>query len=261
MQDAEAKRDPNRPWLYDRPANISEPLYYEPDVDLWSSNTNYESLLRVNVSFLTGELKATPYHHGPTDEETNPLLSDLIRLHARGLFTICGQPGEIEQPELLKYGWDGSNEEWFHNKYADGRKKAFIEFYAPHNNEHNSLIQHLIDNSSGPDGYRFIIMKNGDSWTNILGNKYYNITQERIAGTEEELSTTRWHNYSRVTPRRTKEYISTLFRSYPNIETILKDCWYVFMCHKKWGHYELESRLLQLCDEYSAPTYCMTEPE
>ena len=53
----------------------------------------YQDLINANVAYLQGHLDDAPYHGGKVDEETIPLLGDLVKLNRRGFVSVEGQPG------------------------------------------------------------------------------------------------------------------------------------------------------------------------
>lgn len=56
----------------------------------------FAELIEANVAFLEGRLLQTPYHLGPVDDETNPLLAELIVLNRSGFLTVNGQPNRSD---------------------------------------------------------------------------------------------------------------------------------------------------------------------
>jgi hypothetical protein len=58
--------------------------------------TSVKDILRYNILHLQGKTYTGIVMHGPVDGETIPLLSDLVRLHHFGVYTIEGQPSLIE---------------------------------------------------------------------------------------------------------------------------------------------------------------------
>lgn len=52
-------------------------------------------LLRVNISFLKGEVLWTPYHFGPLEPDSVPLTGKLIALHKQGFLSVNGQAALI----------------------------------------------------------------------------------------------------------------------------------------------------------------------
>lgn len=65
---------------------------------LFALARTFDELLELNVAFLQGRISETPYHFGPIDPETIPLMKDLVTLHLKArVFTTEGQPGLCEQ--------------------------------------------------------------------------------------------------------------------------------------------------------------------
>jgi hypothetical protein len=65
---------------------------YEKVKQLFSQIQNFAELCKVNILFLRGEIPMTPYHLGPIDEETVPLVEKLVEINRLGFLTISGQP-------------------------------------------------------------------------------------------------------------------------------------------------------------------------
>lgn len=65
------------------------------DETLYREATTFKNLVCLNIAFLKGILTETPYHVGPIDNETIPLLSQLIQLNKKGFLSTSGQPGII----------------------------------------------------------------------------------------------------------------------------------------------------------------------
>ena len=57
---------------------------------LYREATTFKNLVCLNIAFLKGILNGTPYHHGPIDDETIPLLSQLIQLNKKGFLSTNG---------------------------------------------------------------------------------------------------------------------------------------------------------------------------
>jgi hypothetical protein len=59
----------------------------------FEKSQNFADLCQANIRFLNGELDTSPYHLGPINSETYPILDDIIELNKRGLLTTNSQPG------------------------------------------------------------------------------------------------------------------------------------------------------------------------
>jgi len=72
----------------------------------------FSDLISTNISFLKGEIYATPYALGPISQETLPLLQDLIEINKFGFISTGGQPAVCEyyyKSPLLESQVDFSN--------------------------------------------------------------------------------------------------------------------------------------------------------
>ena len=73
--------------------NSSHTFQMDP---IWERANSYEDLIILNFLFLRGIVSCTPNHGGPIDEETIPLVGNLIKINKKGFLTTQGQPGLIE---------------------------------------------------------------------------------------------------------------------------------------------------------------------
>lgn len=69
-----------------------------PDNEAWYEASTYREVLNLNKAFIRGERKTTVYHYGPLNEETTPLISNILRLHEYGFLTHGGQPYQNDGP-------------------------------------------------------------------------------------------------------------------------------------------------------------------
>jgi hypothetical protein len=61
----------------------------------WESADTFEKIQKLNILFLKGVIKSTPYHAGPIDYETESMLKRLIKINKLGLLTFDSQPNVI----------------------------------------------------------------------------------------------------------------------------------------------------------------------
>ena len=94
----------------------------------WEAAEDFSQLLGLNRKFLSGQIPGAPYHRGPIDKETNPLLFDLLKLHDFGLLTTRSQP--------YRYEVIPSDKEWTEvqqNPYVSfampGQDTLYLEFF------------------------------------------------------------------------------------------------------------------------------------
>jgi hypothetical protein len=97
---------------------------------LFSQIQTYPELCEANIRFLKGELPMTPYHLGPIDEETVPLVKKLVEINRRGFLTVNGQPALRKITFLPKVGGD------LGHRYPNGawyclEQRPYLEGYLP----------------------------------------------------------------------------------------------------------------------------------
>ncbi len=69
----------------------------------WNGIETYDDLIRTNVAFLEGRMDRTPYHFGPIDPETAPLVPRLVQLNKLGFVSTNGQPVELVETRTCIY--------------------------------------------------------------------------------------------------------------------------------------------------------------
>ena len=89
----------------------------------------YRDLQDVNILFLQGKLKKTPYHLGPVDEETIPLLENLITINDLGFISVMGQPA-LDEIKFVDRTWK-LNGQICGNWWYQLRQRSVIEGYLP----------------------------------------------------------------------------------------------------------------------------------
>ncbi len=69
---------------------------------IWENVDSYVELQELMMLFLDGKLETSPWHGDPVDEETVPLLQNLINIVMRGFVTVESQPGTCDEHELQR---------------------------------------------------------------------------------------------------------------------------------------------------------------
>jgi hypothetical protein len=142
---------------------------------LFSMARTFDDLIELNVAFLRGRIIQTPYHLAPIDQETIPLVKDLVDLHLQGrVLTLQGQPGICEQGD-----WGFSEQRPYLCGFVD---EATLTKILRHLRKHPKKF-----------AYRFCNVSNNE----IIRNFYtpLNVTRQRgKADKEWELYTNVWFN-------------------------------------------------------------------
>jgi hypothetical protein len=66
---------------------LSTMAEFTQDFQQWKDSTGFHALLDLNKRFLRGEILSSPYHYGPIEDETHSLVTSLLKLHERQIFT------------------------------------------------------------------------------------------------------------------------------------------------------------------------------
>lgn len=94
----------------------------DPVNDEWN-RADWSGLIELNRDFIKrcgdGEDASTPYD-GPLDEETMPLIPELLRLHEYGFLTLGSTPRERKEPFIHKGMW------------RDSRQHPSVDFLVPY---------------------------------------------------------------------------------------------------------------------------------
>lgn len=208
---------------------------------LYSAVTTFDELIQANVAFLEGKVEETPYHYGPIDPETVPLVGKLVALNKKGFLSTNGQPALIEMgvmPDTCNKNRKDCGNVW----YID-QQKSYIDGYVKLEKV-ASLIQYLLSRSDiyfvvyGPDG--------------MIGNTFpeesYCVTRSKLSKDESKMNSTKWKEYTHI---NTKYLGFDEWRGLPNIKRIIKDTRLFSIAGKEYGKGSVEDVLL---DFYASRT-------
>ena len=199
------------------------------DTALYKETTTFKNLICLNIAFLKGILKVTPYRGGPVDNETIPLLSQLVQLNKKGFLSTNGQPGSINN---FTSPLDGV--------YYQENQKSFIRGYM-----HKSLSAKLQSFIQDKPFYIVIINKKSIVYDSIPVPKY-NLT--RYINLEDPNEP--YDDYTNVFKNRYETY--TEFDNY-NVNSLLKEDYVLVELYSKvYGEgYSTEQLLLDFFNSVS----------
>ena len=200
----------------------------------WKHVRSFDDLVRVNASFVRGELQYSPYSCGPLMPDSQPLVPNLLALHQFGLVTTNGQSNECKHGRLTRCG----------DNYFDSEQKPYLCFTMLKSEDGTKLINEVLNSD------RFV-MKVTDSKTGRVDSnmstsiKRYNVTRDRSAPSLDKLVETPWREFT------------NLWRNDPDLP---EDSWPDHIAHflqdkavcvdvamKVYGTGDLESELLTIC--------------
>ena len=181
--------------------------------DPYQNVRTYRDLIRANIAFLKGKLKRSPYHLGPIDAETLPLMESLVQINKYGFISIEGQPAshEIEYIPETK-------------KYLEIRQKPYILGFML-----KTKVANFEDFMKSQHGYDYRIYEfKRPSGTNQIRAHYLSgftrehvSTQTRQATTRAGLKNAKWKSVTK-THALSKGYDPPfVFHKYPNLVKLL----------------------------------------
>lgn len=195
---------------------------------------SYQDLIDANLAFLSGKLDSTPYHDGPVDPETVPLLGVLRKINQSGFVTITGQPALCEHDQLRTNG----------TARYDMEQISYLEGYLP--------VQQLVD------FVRFMKMRPVyiTVW-NTATNKVmfsnqptvrYVLSRGRIIGAGAYRDIT-------VATVRDHDHVDDSFSGMPNISKVLRgNTVFVHVSGKNWCSGNVDEHVLEYFRYHPSPT-------
>ncbi len=214
------------------------------DISRWLYVRNYTDLLKLNIQFIEGSIKETPYHHGPLENPSAELVKNLIKLHEYGILTVNGQEAICQNGLKLKH-----NNEW-----CDVEQRGFLEFHVDYENKKlaESFLKFIKQTELI---YSIIDMKTCNTITNISREtKRYNVTRDRSCKKKKDLKVTPWRYYTNLNYNIKQSDNLWTFNDNPEINKILKNTIHFMLAMPEYGKGNLEEKLLDMCDKSGAKT-------
>ena len=139
----------------------------------WTNVENYDELLSVNLDFIHGKLRCTPYHGGPLVDPSQELIDILDQLHRYGFLTVNGQEAESKRFECTETTYFLKQGSWYETE-----QRGYLEFHIDIDSfvdiNNNNMITKFIDKIKESDLiYRILDMGTSNVETNVRG--YYNV--------------------------------------------------------------------------------------
>lgn len=215
--------------------------------DPYNAVTTYQGLINLNVRYLQGENIYTPYHENRVDEETLPLLADLIRVNKAGFHSTEGQPA-MKIRNLSNGGMWGRSPI---PHYADTYQKSYIAGIIP-----RKMAGRLADFlKNQPVYFEMYQIEPYRVVADTFPEAEYNLTKYRYSVRESDLERESWNYFTNRRPRTNPEELS-YFEKYPRIYSLLKrECFEVLIASKEYGTGSVIDVLLQFFNNRpQAPT-------
>jgi hypothetical protein len=214
---------------------------------VWANATSFYDLLALNVLFLKGTLKGTPYHMAPIVQDHSSEIPLLIQLQYRGLYTVNGQPGVCTP----KDGTFAAKT----NRWYNERQRAFLVFYMPKSPRNMALVRYLSRNQKV--AVRVVTYQNKiqkDSIPLVRAGSRYNLTRARAAPTQETLSAQKWDADLNLPSRKAiqsdPEIVQSQYRMNGDQNPLLKRYLMVEVAFKTYCQQRLPEVLIKWLDAY-----------
>jgi hypothetical protein len=158
-----------------------------PD-EVFKAAKSYADLKCVNIAFLQGKVHGTPHHLRPLDDETLPLVDDLVRINAHGFISISGQPAS--------HGIDSCDDCGLGCRYEEWEQRPFLEGFMPRSDLDS--FQSYMARFSG--SYHYIVHEYDVSLSVIatFPGSRYNVTRMRAHADKTKLDQAPWKNVTNI---------------------------------------------------------------
>lgn len=178
---------------------MSDPL---PKKLEWSNVENYDELLSLNLDFIHGRLRQTPYYGGPLLDPSKELIDNLDQLHRYGFLTIDGQETECIHSKCVEPRYFYS-EFLERGNFYENEQRGYLKFHIDVNsfvdNANNNVLEKFICKIKESHlVYKIINMETSHIDSNIYEGRRYNVTRYRVGENEEKLKSARWINGAHI---------------------------------------------------------------
>ncbi len=221
----------------------------------WDNVENYDELLSLNLNFINGLLRATPYHGGPLVDPSKELIVGLDQLHRYGLLTVNGQEAMSKRVECTDTATFLLGKNLEQGSWYEIEQCGYLEFHIDIDsfvdNKNNNVVTEFIDKIKGSNLiYRILDMRTSKVETNMRG--YFSLGHHRLNKKEIKLNSTKWTNnigiHEHAEPRycywntfNKKDYFSYA----PN--RLLKKTINIILTIPEYGIGNLEEIIINMC--------------
>ena len=180
----------------------------------------YKDLIKTNVAFLQGKIYHTPYHLGPIDPETIPLVQNLVRINEMGFFSTSGQPA-LTETVFIEPWKNNETGRTGGNKWFETEQKSYIVGFMPKGH----LARFICFMQDKKDFYYKVSINCEPVQVlfHTLPSSPYNVSRERSHKVRAQLSNERWDltaNFVDYAPPGAGELMQ--FEEFPVIQSLLK---------------------------------------
>lgn len=220
----------------------------------WNQVSTYSDLLKLGEEFVTGKLTCTPHYSRPLIMESSDLPNKLFELHKYGLYTVDGQ-----EPRSYYNFYGPSNDVTSRNEegkeWVDEEQRGYLCFYV--DLEENALLAHSLSQQVRDSKlyYSYCNFSTNEATTNIYEEEgCINVTRLRSSKTKEDLSTSKWENYTNLWAILKPEDL--LVEAYnPITFRILKKTVNFRIALPEYCKGDLETQLIKMCEKARGKVY------
>lgn len=208
------------------------------DIDceqIWKDCQTFKQLQSAMVLFLEGKCPTTIWYGAPVNDETIPLMSDLIEIVKRGFVTIEGQPGTILEKKIgIKSDFGKIGE-----KYTE-KQRGYMSGYML-----NALCDGFINKLR--KSKKVFVYREKLNAIELFGTKPADIEEDRYITLTQEISKTKTENFTKLhIPNDTPGMVSLQLPMNPKLKRyLIQNCSYLTIATKSYGDTSLQQRVLK----------------
>jgi hypothetical protein len=206
---------------------------------IYKNVKTYKDFIATNVAFLQGRMSATPYHLGPIDPETIPLVKNLVSINKAGFFSLVGQPALKET--VFVEPWK-ENGETGGNVWVETEQKSYISGFMPKGH----LEKFICFMKDKKDFYYKvdIMCEPVQVLFHTLPSSPYNLTRERGHKVKAQLSNERWDLNTNLYADP-NEHAAHDFDEFPVILSLIKQTVLVDIAGREYNKGSVEDLLMK----------------
>lgn len=220
---------------------------------LYFNSTTADDILALNIANLKGITEWTPNYIGAIEEETIPLLHDIVELNMYGFFSSQSQPG---MDDVILEPFSVAQQRSFISGFFKKQKNltlALVEFMSQQTEYYFCFID--VD-GKGFSNMPFAAEPNETLFGKPSSRKIYSLTRAKTSPDEP------WDNETAISNEFKKlARVFNIFVNYPVLQDLLDDNYfYLTFASKEWNQGNAVKSLLSFFQQISEPRLQFSDP-